>query len=50
MLPHSAVIFGNWPLKPVYIAEIAIISALRSRLGSHFRFKLRNVGMLQIFL
>src|SRR5437660_820261 len=43
-IPHSTVIFGKSLLEPIYIAEIVITSALRNRLGSHSRFKLRNVG------
>ncbi len=31
-------------MKRVYIAEMVVISTLRKRFKSHFRFKLRNVG------
>jgi hypothetical protein len=34
----------EWLPKPVYIAEMALTSALQNRFGSHSRFKLRNVG------
>ena len=48
--PHSAVIFERSLPKLVYIVETVVISALQSRLGSHSKFKLRNVGLLLLLL